>query len=174
MKKLLHLLLCLPLIGFGQGTINCTLLTITDVVIDNTNLTVDIAIYNGNTMDTHYPHIAYTIDNNGDTIQNGDVNWFMTFALDTSWYSYTLSNAISPSFPLTLYFVYDNLGGLGWDTCMLIYNSISTELFNLDNVINRKLVIITDILGRETKGTKNQPLFYIYDDGTVEKRIVIE
>jgi hypothetical protein len=32
---------------------------------------------------------------------------------------------------------------------------------------------ITDLLGRETKQT-NQPLFYIYDDGTVEKRIVIE
>ena len=29
-------------------------------------------------------------------------------------------------------------------------------------------------LGRETKGTKNEVLFYIYDDGTVEKRIVIE
>ena len=31
-----------------------------------------------------------------------------------------------------------------------------------------------DLLGRETKGTKNEILFYIYDDGTVEKRIVIE
>ena len=70
--------------------------------------------------------------------------------------------------------MYDNLGGLGWDTCMLIYNSISTELFNVDNVINRKLFIITDILGKETKGTKNQPLFYIYDDGTVEKKLTIE
>ena len=38
---------------------------------------------------------------------------------------------------------------------------------------NKELLKITDILGRETKGT-NQPLFYIYDDGTVEKRIVIE
>ena len=37
-----------------------------------------------------------------------------------------------------------------------------------------KLICITDILGRETKGKKNQPLFYIYNDGTVEKRIVIE
>ena len=35
----------------------------------------------------------------------------------------------------------------------------------------KKLVKITDILGRETK---NNPLFYIYDDGTVEKRITIE
>ncbi len=38
---------------------------------------------------------------------------------------------------------------------------------------NKELLTITDILGRETKQT-NQPLFYIYDDGTVEKRIVIE
>ena len=38
---------------------------------------------------------------------------------------------------------------------------------------NKKLLKVTDLLGRETKGT-NQPLFYIYDDGTVEKRIVIE
>ena len=36
-----------------------------------------------------------------------------------------------------------------------------------------ELVEVRDILGRETKQT-NQPLFYIYDDGTVEKRIVIE
>ena len=38
---------------------------------------------------------------------------------------------------------------------------------------NRELLKVTDILGRETKQT-NQPLFYIYNDGTVEKRIVIE
>jgi len=37
---------------------------------------------------------------------------------------------------------------------------------------NRQVVRITDVLGRETKGI-NQPLFYIYDDGTVEKRIVV-
>jgi hypothetical protein len=38
---------------------------------------------------------------------------------------------------------------------------------------NKELLKVTDLLGRETKQT-NQPLFYIYDDGTVEKRIVIE
>ncbi len=37
----------------------------------------------------------------------------------------------------------------------------------------RQIVRVTDVLGRETKQI-NQPLFYIYDDGTVEKRIVIE
>ena len=38
---------------------------------------------------------------------------------------------------------------------------------------NKELLKVTGLLGRETKQT-NQPLFYIYDDGTVEKRIVIE
>jgi len=32
---------------------------------------------------------------------------------------------------------------------------------------------VTDLLGRETKQT-NQPLLYIYDDGTVEKKIILE
>ena len=37
----------------------------------------------------------------------------------------------------------------------------------------KELLKTTDLLGRETKQT-NQPLFYIYDDGTVEKQIIIE
>ena len=39
---------------------------------------------------------------------------------------------------------------------------------------NKKLIKYIDVLGRENKGTKNEPLFYIYDDGTVEKKIIIE
>jgi hypothetical protein len=38
----------------------------------------------------------------------------------------------------------------------------------------KKLVKIVDVLGRESKPKKNTALFYIYRDGTVEKRIVIE
>jgi hypothetical protein len=40
-----------------------------------------------------------------------------------------------------------------------------------EHTTNKQLLRTIDLLGRETK---NQPLFYIYDDGTVEKRIVIE
>ena len=39
--------------------------------------------------------------------------------------------------------------------------------------INKELLKVTDLLGRETKQT-NQPLFYIYDDGTVEKKIIVK
>jgi len=39
---------------------------------------------------------------------------------------------------------------------------------------NKELLKTTDLLGRETKGTKNEVLFYIFNDGTVEKRIIVE
>jgi len=42
-----------------------------------------------------------------------------------------------------------------------------------EQTTNKELLKVTDLLGRETKQT-NQPLLYIYDDGTVEKRIVIK
>ena len=176
-KKLLLILLCLPLIGWTQGQVNCSLLDVTDVVIENTNMTIDIAIYNGDTMDAHYPFIAYTIDDIGDTIQNGDINWFVTPALDTAWYSYILSSSVTPSYPLSIYFTYTNLTGTnpGDYTCFLTYNisptSINDLVVELD--VNRKCIKIIDVLGKEIYET-NQPLFYILNDGTVEKRIVIE
>ena len=43
-----------------------------------------------------------------------------------------------------------------------------------EQTTNKELLTVTDLLGREKKETKNEPLFYIYDDGTVEKRINIE
>ena len=43
-----------------------------------------------------------------------------------------------------------------------------------EHTTNKELLKVTDLLGRETKRKKNQPLFYIYDDGTVEKRITID
>ena len=39
---------------------------------------------------------------------------------------------------------------------------------------NKQLIKIVDLLGRESKEIKGQPLFYIFDDGTLEKRIIIE
>ena len=51
---------------------------------------------------------------------------------------------------------------------------LSTNIFYFFQNTNKILLKVTDILGRETKGTKNKPLFYIYNDGTVEKKIIIE
>ena len=38
----------------------------------------------------------------------------------------------------------------------------------------KRLINVVDVLGRQSKRLKNQPLFYIYDNGTVEKRIILE
>jgi hypothetical protein len=49
-----------------------------------------------------------------------------------------------------------------------------TSTFNIPINPNRKLEKTVDMLGKETKPQTNTPLIEIYDDGTVEKRIVIE
>jgi len=59
------------------------------------------------------------------------------------------------------------------DTTCLTTTILDIDELN-DTESKKKILKITDLLGRETKGKKNEPLFYIYDDGTVEKRIVIE
>jgi hypothetical protein len=49
-----------------------------------------------------------------------------------------------------------------------------TNITETSNSHIKEILKITDILGRETKAIKNKPLFYIYNDGTIEKRITIE
>lgn len=54
-------------------------------------------------------------------------------------------------------------------------NGNITSLFNLpSNNLNRKLEKVVDILGRDINLQKNKPFIEIYNDGTVEKRIIIE
>jgi len=150
-------------------------LEVTDVIINNTNLTMNIAIYNGYNSYLSMPYVAFTIDANGDTIQQGNMNLFGAINLDTSWYNYSINSAINPSYPLTMYFVYAvSIGGSVTDTCILTYNSTPTAITDINPSSNRKLISIIDVLGRESKGTRNEPFFYIYDDGTVEKKIIIE
>ena len=72
-----------------------------------------------------------------------------------------------------MYFVYSD-GSLVTDTCILTYNSIPTVIPDINVSRNIELIRIVDVLGKEAKGKKNQPLFYIYDDGTVEKRITVQ
>ena len=40
-------------------------------------------------------------------------------------------------------------------------------------IIKKKILKVKDLLGKETKLT-TQPHFYIYDDGTVEKKIIMD
>jgi hypothetical protein len=59
------------------------------------------------------------------------------------------------------------------DTCVLTYNSTPTSILYPSYNNEKEIIKITDLIGRESKQT-NQLLFYIYDDGTIEKKIIIE
>ena len=43
-----------------------------------------------------------------------------------------------------------------------------------EEIANKNLLKTTNLLGKETIGSKNEIIFYIYDDGTVEKKLIIE
>ena len=101
------------------------------------------------------------------------MNLFGAINLDTTWYNYSILNPINPIYPLSIYFVYYDASMLE-DTCILTYNLTPTVITDINQSGYRKLISIVDVLGRKIKGTENEPLFYIYDDGTVEKKIIIE
>ena len=56
----------------------------------------------------------------------------------------------------------------------LSFSIINTT--GVENVFghNKVLIKITDILGKETPYRRNIPLFYIYNDGTVERKLIIK
>ena len=58
--------------------------------------------------------------------------------------------------------------GLKLEVDAIINTTLETES------LDKNLIKVVDVLGRETKPKKNTPLFYMYDDGTVEKRILVE
>ena len=51
----------------------------------------------------------------------------------------------------------------------IIFNSVEDI-----NINSKKLIKIIDVLGRVSKEKSNIPFFYIFDDGTVEKKIKID
>ena len=64
-----------------------------------------------------------------------------------------------------------------WDNiCQLTYNHCEEgwPMPTARVTQERKVIRITDVLGRETKDLKNQVRFYIYNDGTVERKIITQ
>jgi hypothetical protein len=182
LQIILYLLLFVPVFNFGQGQVNCSLLTVTNVIIQNDSITFEI--YNADNMDTHYPFVEYTLDAIGDTIQKGQMNWFVTPSGTTSFYIYTNNglNFVLPSsqlfninYPLYIYFTYSNLTGQspGEYTCELLYNPLTKVIKK--EIYRKKILLKTiDMLGREVKESPNEILIDIFDDGSSNKRFVLK
>ena len=65
------------------------------------------------------------------------------------------------------------INSLGCDSIAYL-NLTVTSTGVLDFNGKKEIVKLTNMLGQEIPYRKNTPLFYIYDDGTVEKKIVVE
>ena len=120
MKKLLLILLCLPMIGFGQG-------------------------------------------------------WQYTFGGNNEDWGYSVEQTTDGGYIIAGFTGASSLAG-GTDVYLIKTDGSGnvTSTFNIPINPNRKLEKVVDILGKQTKPKTNTPLIEIYDDGTVEKRIVIE
>jgi len=64
-----------------------------------------------------------------------------------------------------------------WDeVCQATYSycdgTWSGPLLTRVTPIKKELIMITDLLGRPTKEIKNQLLFYIYNDGSIDKKVI--
>jgi len=70
----------------------------------------------------------------------------------------------------------ESFGNGNWDVYLIKTdgNGNVTSTLNIPINPNRKLEKIVDILGKETKPKTNTPFIEIYDDGSTEKKIVVE
>ena len=50
---------------------------------------------------------------------------------------------------------------------------VATSIGEID-LFDKKLIKVVDVLGRETSINSNETLFFIYEDGTIEKRYIID
>jgi len=68
----------------------------------------------------------------------------------------------------------NNFSGSINDNQFFSENCFKTSFLLENNFSQKKLRKITNLLGQEKPIKKNSPMLYIYDDGTVEKKVVIE
>jgi hypothetical protein len=88
-------------------------------------------------------------------------------AISISWNGLNLISSGDYSYPL--------INSSGCDSIANInFTIIISGILNLPTTQSKYLIKVTDVLGRESKGIKNEPLFYIYDDGSIERKIIIE
>ena len=89
-------------------------------------------------------------------------------------------NSINCLFEDQLFWYIDTFAsGTPYGSWTFIHDNTGIDLNSptgIDNFLveNKRLVKVVDLLGRESKELINQPLIYIYDDGTFEKKIILE
>jgi hypothetical protein len=130
---------------------------------------VNTSVISGPTNPTQFQTVTYSVLSSsgstydwtviGGTIQSG----LGTNSIDIMWNN-------SGTFSLTV--IETDINGCLGEEMIIIVSIIISSIEEINNT--KILKKITDVLGKETKKEHNTPLFYIYNDGTVEKKILIE
>ena len=142
------------------NSLNCSGCNLSCLDISNNHL-LDSLLCDGNSMEQL-------------NLQNGNYNLFIdanynaltcveVFDVEYAnefWWSYFIPQAYSETVNFSSNCNYGN-------DCVTV--SIQEQGF-----INKELINVVDALGREVNHTPNQILFYIYDDGSVEKKFIVE
>ncbi len=136
---------------------------------ENTNNTKTGTFFNTNTIETQ-------LVNNGNSITHTAAgNSSNTWSFDWEAPSIGTGNiTFYGAFITAGYPVGSNLGDYLTLSTLSASEFSTTDVTETSHYHIKEILKITDILGRETKAIKNEPLFYIYNDGTVEKKITIE
>ena len=206
MKNLLLVLLCLPMIGFGQ-VITCVPCDMLGMVMNVGSQETSISIYHSGqymtSPDSENVFMWEFTDQQGNILHQDTIvdqqtiafshNWSLTETINVTvhfvndsanldnWYISqglpTNGNSINCLFEDQIY--WETGAPTPWGSWTFIHNNPGVDLntpTGIDNFVveNKRLIKVVDILGRENRGDKNKPLFHIYDDGTVEKKIVLE
>jgi len=168
------------LMSMGQTSPNkCDSVVVSFNQIDTTTtpnlIYIDVQVF-GYGPSVGYPGFIL-LNSVGDTIANENfntaLNVYTLMANTTEARFLDVVQNFSLPFSGTIHLMDSWFAGNSTTECIYPFNiGIGTTAIN-EIAKSRDIIKITDILGRETKQT-NQPLFYIFDDGTVEKRIIIE
>jgi len=103
------------------------------------------------------------------------VNFSFSFIADEEFQFITIGNFNHNNQTSSIYI--DTTASLDWSYFFIdkieLYKSGTSSVSN-ENMQNKRLKKIINLFGQEIPIRKNSPMFYIYDDGTVEKKIIIE
>ena len=206
MRNLLLVLLCLPMIGFGQ-VVTCVPCDMLGMSVNVGSQETSISIYHSGqymtSPDSENVFMWEFTDQQGNILHQDTIvdqqtiafghNWPLTDTINVTvhfvndsanldnWYISqglpTNGNSINCLFEDQIY--WETGAPSPWGSWTFIHNNPGVDLntpTGIDNFVveNKRLIKIVDILGRQNREDKNKPLFHIYDDGTVEKKIVLE